>query len=268
MSKSFYHPFTLMALVAILLPLRARPDTTHEEKTPVLLELFTSEGCSSCPPADRLLRTLERQGVSGAEVIVLSEHVDYWDSLGWRDPFSNVQFSRRQSDYGRAFGTGGIYTPQMIVNGRVEFVGNDQSVATKEILRATARQVASVRLTPLGIETTEAGKSVATIQVTVDALPQMSKGDELEVMLALTETNLHSMPERGENVGSRLTHTGVVRTLVRAGKVDGPGFAAKARLTLDPMWNRSGLRAVAFAQEKKSRIVWGAAQTWLERPAH
>jgi hypothetical protein len=265
-SKSIFYLLGLAALVAILLPVRARSERVSGASTPVLIELFTSEGCSSCPPADRLLRALESRQVPGAEVIVLSEHVDYWDHLGWRDPFSKAQFSQRQSDYSRMFKNDGVYTPQMVINGRVEFVGNNSQLALKEIGNATARSVAAVRVETIAIDTPENGKAVATVQLAVGDLPQMSPKDELEVMLAVSETGLHSKPRTGENSGAALEHTGVVRTLVKAGRVDAPGFAAKVKVTLDPAWNRPSLRLVAFVQEKKSRIVWGAAQTRLERP--
>ena len=108
-------------------------------RTPVVVELFTSEGCSSCPPADRLLARLEReQPVEGAEVVALAQHVDYWNDLGWADPFSSHEASERQGEYAEAFGKDGVYTPQMIVDGRTEFPGGQSGKAFETIRRPRA----------------------------------------------------------------------------------------------------------------------------------
>src|SRR5271169_3993333 len=144
---------SLAVLGALLLPrLEAMGRATHPANdtalhTPVLVELFTSEGCSDCPPADALLERLDRsQPVNGAELIVLSEHVDYWNDIGWKDPFSSHEYSERQSAYAAQFGRGSIYTPQMVVDGHIEFVGSDERRATQEIENAT-----KVRKIPVSI---------------------------------------------------------------------------------------------------------------------
>src|SRR3984957_14235607 len=106
-------------------------------RVPVLLELFTSEGCSDCPPADRLLELLDqKQPVAGADLIVLSEHVDYWDRLRWKDPFSSSQYTARQQDYTNRYNFDGVYTPQLVVDGRYGFVGSDGRQASATIHKA------------------------------------------------------------------------------------------------------------------------------------
>ena len=113
---------------------------SEEPRTPVIVELFTSEGCSSCPPADELLIMLDaQQPVAGALVIPLSEHVDYWNGLGWPDPFASTVFTQRQEQYARALATRGLYTPQMVVDGRLEFVGSQRHTAREAIARAGRR---------------------------------------------------------------------------------------------------------------------------------
>ncbi|HTF38302.1 MAG TPA: DUF1223 domain-containing protein [Blastocatellia bacterium] len=237
-----------------------RPPAAGAQRVPVLVELFTSEGCSSCPPADELLTRLEQtQPVDGAEVIALSEHVDYWNRLGWADPYSSSEFSARQNDYARAFDTDGVYTPQMIVDGRAQFVGSDSDRARKAIAGALRDSKATMTVN-LASEDTRAGS--ITLDVRADRPQNVSEGDSAEVLLAITESGLRSSVSRGENAGRRLSHTAVIRKLTALGSVDSQGgaqFVAKPVVQISRGWKRESLKAVVFVQERTSRRVLGVA---------
>ncbi len=172
------------------------------ERTPVLVELFTSQGCSSCPPADTLLRTLAEQPIEGVEVIPLSWHVDYWNRLGWTDPYSSETATARQQAYARNLNSRGLYTPQMIVDGRAEFVGSDRSRAYDAIRAAGDRKKTRMKLT---IEKTNGA-------IVVRASGSLS--DDGNVLLVLAEDNIKTNVKRGENGGRTLQHTAVVRDSV------------------------------------------------------
>jgi hypothetical protein len=234
--------------------------TVNGERAPVVVELFTSEGCSSCPPADALLARLDReQPVEGAEVIALAQHVDYWNSLGWADPYSSHDFSERQGEYAAAFGSEGVYTPQMIVDGRDEFPGGNSGKAFDAIAQAAREPKGEVSLARAANQT-DGGDSLR-LSVRVERLPKLSDGDTADVLLAITESNLSSDVARGENAGRKLVHVGVVRTLSKIGYVGAasPPFAAEPSVALDKAWRRENLRAVVFLQEHTSRRVVGAA---------
>jgi hypothetical protein len=224
-----------------------------EGSTPVLVELFTSEGCSSCPPADALLSRLGRtQPVHGADLIVLEEHVDYWDRLGWKDPFSSEAATGRQYEYGQAFGGNQVYTPQMVVDGRAEFLGSSESEALKAIRTAGSTPKPSVSLSWADGD---------TLAIHVETLKNVSNGDAPQVVLAIAENMLHSDVKRGENAGRALEHNGVVRQLTAVEKIaSGPtGFSATISVHAAREWNRANLRAVVFVQERRSHHVLAAA---------
>lgn len=231
---------------------------------PVLVELFTSEGCSSCPPADALLMELETSHrVSGADLIVLSEHVDYWNRIGWVDPYSSGRFSQRQDLYAVRLGESGVYTPQMIVDGRQGLVGSDRAGALRAIA-AAARQP-KVQVTVALDGRPQPADGSLDLRVRVDPLPRLPAGESAELFLAVTESGLHSQVLRGENAGRRLAHTGVVRSLTTLGAADWKdGFTARPRLRIPPGWNRANLKAVVFVQERRSGRVLGAASTDLQ----
>ena len=181
-------------------------DSARLERAPVLIELFTSEGCSSCPPADTLLAKLdELQPVTGVTVIALEEHVDYWDHQGWRDPFSAAEFTARQQRYAGLLHIESPYTPEMVIDGRSEFVGND-----------------SERALPVHVMVKDKSGDRISLAVNVDATKP--SGD---VLLAIAETGLASDVVRGENAGRNLKHSAVVRKLSTIGKLkSGEVFSA------------------------------------------
>ena len=228
---------------------------------PVIVELFTSEGCSSCPPADAVLIELEKtQPVPGAEVIALGEHVDYWNRLGWTDPYSDAGFSARQSEYAQAFGRDGVYTPQMIVDGQAEFIGSNMNKAREAISKAARAPKAAVQVS---LAPNPAGKKTDAIAllVRVENVPALSAGDTAQIMLAITENDLRSQVSGGENAGRSLRHIAVVRQIEVIGSLateGGSAFTAEPIVTIANGWKRDNLRAVIFVQERRRRRVLGA----------
>lgn len=248
---------TLLAAFGIVGTLLSPACADSAGRTPVLVELFTSEGCSSCPPADDVLARLQKtQPVGGAEVIALGEHVDYWNQGGWADPFSSRAFSARQNSYAQFFRREGVYTPQMIVDGRTEFVGSDGDRA-----RQTIAQAARAPKVGISIMQEPTKGSNVSLSVRVGALPAGEK-DSADVVLAITEDGLQSHVEGGENGGRTLAHTAVVRQMRLLGAADSRAF--QPVISLATAWQRRNLRAVVFVQETGSRRILGVTQIRLK----
>jgi hypothetical protein len=227
----------------------------------VVVELFTSEGCSSCPPADALLKELsEQQKVQGAQIVALEEHVDYWNHLGWKDPYSAAEFSQRQEDYSHVLGTDGVYTPQMIVDGQSEFVGS-RSLAAKEAIQKAANQPkAEIVLVPSA--NFSSGKP--TFEVEIKSLGGISVPGEMELGVAVTEKGLQTDVKAGENSGETLKHAAVVRSLRKVDTLrDTAGYNHRIQVTIEPGWKKENLAVVVFLAEKSSRKIIGAAATPL-----
>jgi hypothetical protein len=245
---------------------RADGQPVSGERRPVLVELFTSEGCSSCPPADELLMQLDQsQPIANAEVIALSEHVDYWNHLGWADPFSSAQFSERQSQYATRFRRDDIYTPQMVVDGSEEFVGSNSSRA-RQAIEAAAR-APQAHITLAVAPQSNAASHDVPLAVRIENVPEITKGDRAEVVLAISESGLRSAVARGENSGRRLSHTAVARRLATIGSLDAEqsAFAVTTTAHLDGKWQRDHLKAIVFVQERRSRRVLGVAAIALAK---
>ena len=226
---------------------RPSPAPAAQRKT-VLVELFTSEGCSSCPPADQLLARFQgNRSPNGAEIIPLGFHVDYWNQQGWQDRFSTHSYTQRQETYATRFGLGSPYTPQMVVDGRSEFVGNDSGRAQQVITQAaTQPEAADIQLSwagdKLSVHATSGENSKA-----------------IEVLLAITEDNLSSNVGAGENQGHVLHHAAVVRELRRLGQLRDGQFQTELTPKAGKDWKSKDLRVIAFVQYKDGGSILGAA---------
>ncbi len=224
---------------------------------PVLVELFTSEGCSDCPPADALLARLDTtQFVPGARAIVLSEHVTYWDRLGWRDPFSLDSVTTRQQDYARTLGLSDVYTPQMIVDGQAQLVGSDNSALT----RAVAHAIAIPKL-DLAIEKAQWTRGNVHFAVRILA---GTKG-ALIAVLAANET--HAEVTRGENAGRTLHHVAVARVFKDFGVVFADGSLIPLSTAFSNEEKQTGpLRLIVFLVDRGNGHVLAVAEQDLKQP--
>jgi hypothetical protein len=225
---------------------------------PILLELFTSQGCSSCPPADEWVERLDStQPMAGAEFIVLSEHVDYWNHDGWKDPYSSAQLTERQEEYESKFGLGEVYTPQIILDGDTVLKLSDQSQMIASLKKAAAAPMLPVRIQSAML--TAGGPGVLTGTIVADGSGQRHRG-EVYVAVALNSTQTDILA--GENDGKKLTNIAVVRDLVKIGKMDkGKDFQQAFRVKLWSGVDPSNLRLVAFVQEAGEGKVLGATMT-------
>ncbi|HEX2223688.1 MAG TPA: DUF1223 domain-containing protein [Thermoanaerobaculia bacterium] len=230
---------------------------------PVVLELFTSQGCSSCPPADRLLSKLERNPRLAGKVIPLSFHVDYWNYIGWTDPFSSPRWSERQRAYGRAFRSNRIYTPQLVVNGQSECVGSNEA----EVMRRVGRALAAEPAGRVNLSVQPAGND-GQLRLQVEALIARASKKEgnLDLWVAIYETGLTTPVGSGENASRTLKNDYVVRRLEKAFTL--PAAAGSRRsetvtLGLDKRWKRQNLGVAAFLQDPSTLAIQGAAATEL-----
>jgi hypothetical protein len=237
-------PVFFLALVAVCVAQSHYTPSGWTVSNPVVVELFTSEGCSSCPPADRALANFD------SAAIILGEHVDYWDGDGWKDRFSSPLFSARQQEYGIAMNNTSVFTPQAVINGERQVLGSDSRALSSAISAASSKQGTPVTLRMIG----------GNVSITVGKLPEGSH--KADVLLAIAENNLSTNVGAGENAGRVLRHVAVVRTLSKLAELDPshPGeYTAEARLNLKPEWIRSNLKVVLLVQDKQNRHILGAA---------
>ncbi len=221
-----------------------------EGRQPVLVELFTSEGCGNCPPADRQLAFLEtQQPVPNADVITLGYHVDYFNDRGWKDEYSDAQYTKRQQLYSMRLGAENIYTPQMIVDGQSQFVGNNQQKASEAITRSASLDKPDFAVTVNGDK--------ADVVVT-----GLSRHMTATAVLAVAEDGLVSEVKAGSNRGKRLPHMSVVRKLQPFGKVaeTADEFRGSVQLPNDAAWKKENVRYIVYLQEDMSGRILAAGR--------
>ncbi len=227
-------------------PANARITRSQGGRVPVLVELFTSEGCPNCPPADRQLAYLEtQQPFPEADVITLGFHVDYFNDRGWKDEFSLPVFTQRQNIYANRMGLDTVYTPQMVVDGSTQFVGSDAGTAAKAISEATTRPKGAVdfRINDVNGEVRVSGLGVH---------------EPAAAVLVMAEDGLESKVNAGSNKGMTLQHVSVVRRVLLIGQVPAiqNGYSAAFALPVSPTGKNKNLRYIVYLQEDKSgRII-------------
>ena len=214
---------------------------------PIVVELFTSEGCSSCPPADALLIEMSQKNVPGVQLILLGEHVDYWNHDGWKDRFSSAQFTERQGEYAKQFHLDSVYSPQIVIDGHVQAIGNKPAQVSRDLEAAAAEpKPAQVLLQWQG-----PGKLHVTVLGAGEGKPK--------VLLAVTEDGLSTSIHGGENSGRTLQHAAVVRELRDLGDAHNGHYEANLNVASHPDWNRSKLKAVVLVQQPNAGKILGAA---------
>jgi hypothetical protein len=245
------------ALPAALLLLAAAAHAEHTGAS-VLIELFTSEGCSSCPPADHFLAELDAaQPIPGARLIVLSEHVDYWDQQGWPDPYASKGFTERQVAYDRSLRVREPFTPQFIIDGAI-----DMRLSHRDRIGEQLRAAAATAKIPVSIESVSIGGGAAAPVISgVVRVEGVTADRPCDLFVGIALDHADTQVLRGENRGQHLTHVAVLRELVRVGAV-APGAASRQSFSLElrPGFDGSALRVVAFVQRPGPGAVLGAAE--------
>lgn len=245
--------FGLVAFVAIAAALtafirsKASTEIKADDKSFAVVELFTSEGCSSCPPADALVAKIEKES-SGKPVYILAYHVDYWNRLGWKDQFSSADFSKRQNEYARYLKLQSVYTPQVIVNGKTEFVGSEEGTLRKTI-NANLQSDAGAKLT-LAVANTDTKQ--ASLKYTIEGIDKKTV-----LQVAVIEKSAVSKVGAGENSGRTLAHVQIVRKLQ---EVELAGNNGTASIALPAGFDAKNWEIIGFLQNRSNGIITGAAK--------
>jgi hypothetical protein len=234
--KTFIRITACISLIVYAAQVQAQPFA--------VVELFTSEGCSSCPPADALLSDIKNKADKNHQnVITLAYHVDYWNRLGWKDPYSKAQFSFRQENYSRIMPGNEMFTPQVIVNGTKSFTGSDKKQIQANI-ESALREISSSTLS-MHIDSTSNDTIYGTYATSVN-------GRDFSIKFALSEDGLSTRVGSGENSGKELHHDSVVRYL---SSVDSPPASGSFRVPLNVFTGKGTRHLTAFVQRKSKMDI-------------
>ncbi len=212
-----------------------------------VIELFTSEGCSSCPPADELVAKIQKES-KDKPVYILAYHVDYWNRLGWKDVFSSADYSKRQNDYANYLNLQSVYTPQIVVNGKSEFVGSEEGTLRNAI--KTSLQKPTATQLSLNVSTIDQGH--AGIKYTTEGADKSTV-----LQLAVLQKNAQTKVERGENGGRTLSHVQIVRKLQR---VSLSGNSGTVKVALPQGFDAQSWEIIGFLQNTANGTITGAAR--------
>lgn len=244
----------LVKKLILFLTISSLPSFVLAQKNFVVVELFTSEGCSSCPPADELLTKVSEQAkATNQNVIPLAFHVDYWNNRGWKDPYSKFQFTTRQENYSRILAEKQVYTPQAVINGKISFTGSKEVVMNEQIqsaLKIPADAEVELKIDSTGNDTLYVSYSIS----------KSGSGVNYSLRFALTEDGLTSKIGSGENAGKTLEHNNVVRLFT---SVDSPLEAGTNKIPLKGLKPDQRFRLTAFIQHKQSMKIIGAKRIKL-----
>lgn len=256
--KSIRLFITIACLAGVVIVLAAFMDFKNENamKAPgskgidkgfAVVELFTSEGCSSCPPADDLVASIEKQS-KGKQIYILAYHVDYWDHQGWKDTFSDAEYSKRQRQYATWLNLRTIYTPQIVMNGKTEFVGSDQGT----LVNAISKGLEGIPAGTLAIKNSLSNGAVSVdYQVT-------GAGNQSDLVLVLVQKSGHSQVRAGENSGLKLSHVQIVRK-IKSESIN--GASGKVNMVLPKDFNADSWELVAFVQDRTNGVILSAARS-------
>jgi hypothetical protein len=226
---------------------------TRAQNSFAVIELFTSEGCNTCPPAEKIFNSISADAIKNHKnIFCLEYHVDYWNKLGWKDPYSSFQFTNRQQNYTSALGERELYTPMMFVNGETHFVGSDNAKANAAIdksLKTPGTISLSIKIDSLARDTA----FVSFVSSSTDK--------NYFLRFAFTESNLVSKITKGENAGKTLSHENVVRIFFT---VDMKEKIGTAKIPLKNFKPNSSCELIAFIQHKQSFKILAAARSEIK----